>query len=63
VVDEASGGYTEMITFFNIHGAMVYVDDTGQTTGCEDVFTKIAMCKAHFETVGLGAGRVDPFVR
>ena len=48
VVDEAAGGATEMITFFNIHGAMVYVDEAGQTTGYEDVFTKIAMCKAHY---------------
>jgi quercetin dioxygenase-like cupin family protein len=63
VVDEASGGDTEMITFFNIHGAMVYVDEAGQPTGYEDVFSKIAMCKAHYEAVGLGAGYVDQFVR
>jgi quercetin dioxygenase-like cupin family protein len=63
VVDEAVGGATEMITFFNIHGAMVYVDEAGQTTGYEDVFTKIAMCKAHYEAVGLGAGHVAQFVR
>ena len=41
VVDEQVGA-TEMITFFNIHGAMVYVDDAGHTTGYEDVFSKIA---------------------
>ncbi len=29
VVDEAVGGATEMITFFNIHGALVYVDEAG----------------------------------
>ena len=34
-----------MITFFNIHGAMVYVDEAGEVTGYEDVFTKIAMCR------------------
>ena len=64
VVDEAvGGGATEMITFFNIHGAMVYVDDAGRTTGYEDVFTKIAMCRRHYEAVGLGADYVDQFVR
>ena len=64
VVDEAvGGGATEMITFFNIHGAMVYVDDAGRTTGYEDVFTKIAMCRRHYEAVGLGGGYVDQFVR
>ena len=40
VVDELVGA-DEMITFFNIHGAMVYVDDAGAVTGYEDVFTKI----------------------
>jgi len=63
VVDEAAGAATEMITFFNIHGAMVYVDEAGQTTGYEDVFTKIAMCRAHYAAVGLGADYVDQYVR
>ena len=63
VVDEAVGSAAEMITFFNIHGAMVYVDEAGRNTGYEDVFTKIAMCRAHYEAVGLGAGYVDQFVR
>ena len=66
VVDEAVGGpgeVTEMITFFNIHGAMVYVDEAGKTTGYEDVFTKIEMCRRHYTEVGLGAGYVDQFVR
>ena len=64
VVDEAvGGGVTEMITFFNIHGAMVYVDAAGATTGYEDVFTKIAMCRRHYAACGLGEGFVDQFVR
>jgi quercetin dioxygenase-like cupin family protein len=66
VVDEAVGGSaetTEMITFFNIHGAMVYVDEAGRSTGYEDVFTKIEMCRRHYTEVGLGAGYVDQFVR
>jgi 2,4'-dihydroxyacetophenone dioxygenase len=63
VVDEASGGAQEMITFFNIAGAMVYVDDAGNTTGYEDVFTKIEMCRKHYAAVGLGADYVTQFVR
>jgi hypothetical protein len=63
VVDESVGGATEMITFFNIRGAMVYVDEQGQTTGYKDVFTKIEMCRRHYVEVGLGAGYVDQFVR
>lgn len=60
VVDE---GCDEMITFFNIHGAMVYVDEHGATIGYEDVFTKIEMCRRHYRDCGLGADYVDRFVR
>ena len=60
VVDDAGGD--EMITFFNIHGAMVYVDERART-GYEDVHTKIAMCRRHYEACGLGADYVDQFVR
>lgn len=63
VVDEDSGGAPEMITFFNIAGAMVYVDADGRQTGYEDVFSKITMCRRHYEAVGLGGGYVDQFVR
>ena len=63
VVDEDSGGAPEMITFFNIAGAMVYVDTDGRQAGYEDVFSKITMCRRHYEAVGLGGGYVDQFVR
>ncbi|MEC4720066.1 2,4'-dihydroxyacetophenone dioxygenase family protein [Noviherbaspirillum sp. CPCC 100848] len=53
----------EMITFFNISGAMIYVDEHGVQTGYEDVFTKIDMCRRHYETVGLGADHVRRFMR
>jgi len=63
LVVDASAADNEMITFFNIHGAMVYVDEQGQHTGYEDVFTKIEMCRKHYAGVGLGAQYVDQFVR
>jgi 2,4'-dihydroxyacetophenone dioxygenase len=53
----------EMITFFNISGAMIYVDDDGVQNGYEDVFTKIDRCRAHYESVGLGADFVQQFIR
>ena len=59
-VDE---GVAEMITMFNVNGAMIYVDEQGNTVGYEDVFTKIEMCRKHYEAVGLGAGFVDRFIR
>jgi quercetin dioxygenase-like cupin family protein len=63
VVDEAAGGAPEMITFFNIHGAMIYVDEDGRHTGYEDVFTKIQMCRKHYAAVGLGEAFVEQFIR
>jgi 2,4'-dihydroxyacetophenone dioxygenase len=53
----------EMITFFHITGVMYYVDPWGKHTGFEDVFTKIDMCRAHYERIGLGRGYVDQFIR
>ena len=62
VVDDVVGE-SEMITQFNIHGAMIYLDDNGKTTGYEDVFTKIEMCRKHYIDVGLGADYIDQFIR
>jgi len=35
----------------------------GHTMGCEDVFTRIGMRRAHCAAVGLGADNVDRHVR
>ena len=53
----------EMITFFNIAGAMIYLDESGRQTGYEDVFSKIDMCRAHYAAAGLGTAFVDQFIR
>lgn len=53
----------EMITFFNIGGAMIYVDADGRQTGYEDVFSKIDMCRAHYAAAGLGADYIEQFMR
>lgn len=60
VVDD---GGEEMVTFFNIAGAMIYVDEAGRVTGRDDVFTKIDMCRAHYAQCGLGADYLDRFIR
>jgi 2,4'-dihydroxyacetophenone dioxygenase len=54
---------SEMITFFNISGAMIYLDEDGRHIGYEDVHTKIDMCRAHYAAVGLGDDYVDQFIR
>ena len=53
----------EMITYFQVNGVMYYTDPWGKGMGFEDVFTKIDMCRKHFEAVGLGAGYADQFIR
>lgn len=53
----------EMITFFNISGAMIYLDEQGNQVGYEDVFTKLDMCRRHYAANGLGEGYIDKFVR
>ncbi len=62
VVDEGAE-QEEMITFFNISGAQVYLDEQGRQVGYEDVFSKIEMCRKHYIEVGLGADYVDQFIR
>jgi 2,4'-dihydroxyacetophenone dioxygenase len=60
VVDD---GVPEMITLFQVNGAMIYVDPDGEVLGYEDVFTKIDLCRKHYTDVGLGAAFVDQFIR
>jgi len=60
VVDE---DVPEMITFFQVNGAMIYVDPDGKVQAYEDVFSKIDMCRKHYIEVGLGADYIDQFVR
>jgi 2,4'-dihydroxyacetophenone dioxygenase len=53
----------EMITLFQVNGIMLYVDADGNALGYEDVFTKIAMCRTHYQKSGLGADYVDRVIR
>ena len=61
LVVDAEGG--EMMTLFQVHGAMIYLDEAGTMTGHDDVFTRIEQCRRHFESVGLGADHVSRFIR
>lgn len=53
----------EMITLFQVNGIMSYVDPWGKPVGYEDVFTKIEMCRKHYEAIGLGADYADQYIR
>src|SRR4029453_5164700 len=60
IVDE---DVEEMITMFQVNGAMIYAAPAARGRGYEDVFTKIDMCKRHFEAMGFGAAFVERFIR
>ena len=53
----------EMITMFQVNGAMIYVDPDGKCVGYDDVFTRIDKCRAHYRGNGLGEGYIDQFIR
>ena len=53
----------EMITLFQVNGAMIYVDPDGRMLGYEDVFTKIDLCRKHYTAVGLERVRGPVFRR
>jgi quercetin dioxygenase-like cupin family protein len=53
----------EMITYFQVNGAMIYVDPEGRETGYDDVHTKIELTRKHFTAVGLGPDYVTQFIR
>ena len=53
----------EMITLFQVNGAMIYVDPDGGVLAYEDVFSKIDLCRAHYAAVGLGIDFVDQLIR
>jgi 2,4'-dihydroxyacetophenone dioxygenase len=56
-------GIDQMVTLFHVTGAYIYVDPDGNPTGVEDVFTKIAHARQHYEAVGLEADYVNQFIR
>ena len=53
----------EMITFFIVHGALMYVDPQGRATGYDDVFTRLEIAAKHYEQVGLGRDYVKKMMR
>lgn len=53
----------EMITLFHVFATLIYFDDDNRPCGHDDVHSKIAMCRRHYESCGLGADYVDQFIR
>ena len=56
-------GCTEMITLFQVTGSLMYVDPQGNSTGFDDVFTRLEKARAHYVAVGLGEDYVQRLIR
>jgi 2,4'-dihydroxyacetophenone dioxygenase len=56
-------GCAMMATLFQVTGSLIYVDPDGVPVGFDDVFTRLAVARNHYEACGLGAAYADQFVR
>lgn len=52
-----------MRAIFIVEGPLIWLDENGQSQDYFDVHKYIAMCKAHYAKVGLGAGLIDAIMR
>jgi 2,4'-dihydroxyacetophenone dioxygenase len=52
-----------MRVFFIVKGPLIWLDEDGKPEDFFDVHHYIAMCRAHYEAVGLGSGTVDALFR
>ena len=52
-----------MRVFFIVKGPLVWLNDKGEPDGYFDVHQYIALCKAHYDKVGLGAALIDKLYR
>jgi 2,4'-dihydroxyacetophenone dioxygenase len=48
---------------FNVTGPLIWLDENGEAVDFFDVHHYIAMCREHYENVGLGAAAVDALFR
>lgn len=52
-----------MKVFFQVTGPLIWLDEDGEPDGFFDVHSYIAMCRAHYDKVGIGADYVDTLFR
>lgn len=53
----------ESMTLFWISGALIELDEQGQTIGYADVFTRIEQASRYYASNGLGADHVRKYIR
>ena len=52
-----------MRVFFVVKGPVIWLDENGESTGHFDVHDYIALCREHYETIGLGADYITKLLR
>lgn len=52
-----------MLVHFNVTGPLIWLDEDGNALDFFDVHNYIAMCREHYEKVGIGADYVDTLFR
>ena len=48
---------------FNVTGPLIWLNDDGEPDGTFDVFDYLALCREHYDKVGLGAAVIDDLIR
>lgn len=59
----AHEGPQPMKALFVVNAPLIWLDESGQTTGYFDVHNYLAMARAHYDSVGLGAQEIDKLMR
>jgi 2,4'-dihydroxyacetophenone dioxygenase len=48
---------------FNVTGPLIWLDENGDPDGTFDVFDYIALCREHYDKVGIGSAYIDGLMR
>jgi 2,4'-dihydroxyacetophenone dioxygenase len=48
---------------FNVTGPLIWLDENGNPDGTFDVFDYIALCREHYDKVGIGSAYIDGLMR
>lgn len=52
-----------MRAFFIVKGPLIWLDEKGNSAGYFDVHDYIAICRAHYEKIGIGAAHIETLFR
>ncbi|WP_348765144.1 2,4'-dihydroxyacetophenone dioxygenase family protein [uncultured Salinisphaera sp.] len=52
-----------MRVFFVVKGPLIWLDENGESDGYFDVHDYIALCREHYDRVGIGADHIDTLFR